>query len=409
VIQILNKKIMIKVNKIEIDNYRSCSKTTVDVQDDLTTLIGINGVGKSNILNSLLLLKKINRNRFFHQQVIQETLKHTGLKLMLTIDKVPYALKADIYLETDENNLDEIYNVDIHYKKIKSKNQEWFSIDIDLFGYVERLKIFNKPFNDKKIQDEYLNSEEGQIAVQIVNFLVGISYYSATQFADPTRCPVSIELEEMNRGYRYKEGHGKFILDLYFTYKNDETSFNKFLNTLNQNGIGLIDDISFFEHSMSSSSVVVKSVNKINQIEKNKNIIIPSVTIDGLVLSPNQLSEGTFKTLALIFYILNDKSEFLLIEEPEVCVHHGLLNSVIELIKQQAKEKQIIISTHSDYVLDKLKPENIILVKKNTTKGTFANHLSKAMSKDDYSALKDYLKSSGNLGEYWKEGGLENE
>jgi predicted ATPase len=214
----------------------------------------------------------------------------------------------------------------------------------------------------------------------------------------------------MNRiGYGYREVHGKFIFDLYSTYKNDKTSFNKFLNTINQNGIRLIDDISFFEHSLSNSSVVVKSINKINQIERNKNIIIPSVTIDGVVLSPNQLSEGTFKTLALIFYVLNDKSELLLIEEPEVCVHHGLLNSVIELIKQQSKDKQIIISTHSDFVLDKLKPENIILVKKNTEKGTQANHLSKAMSKDDYSALKEYLKTSGNLGEYWKEGGFEND
>lgn len=401
---------MIKINKIEIVNYRSCIKTTIDVQDDLTTLIGINGVGKSNILNSLLLLKKINRNRFFHQQVIQETLKHTGLKFFLTIDKISYTLKSDIYLETDENNLDDVLNVDIFFKKSKDKNQDWLSIPVDLFSYVERLKVINKPFNDRRIQDEYLKSEEGQLAIKIVDFLIGISYYSATQFADPTRCPVSIEIEEINRiGYRYREVHGKFILDLYSTYKNEKTSFNKFLNTINQNGIGLVDDISFFEHSMSSSSVVVKSVNKINQIEKSKNIIIPSVTIDGATLSPNQLSEGTFKTLALIFYVLNDKSELLLIEEPEVCVHHGLLNSVIALIKQQSKEKQIIISTHSDFVLDKLKPENIILIKKDSQKGTHANHLSKAMSKDDYSALKEYLKTSGNLGEYWKEGGFENE
>jgi len=48
----------------------------------------------------------------------------------------------------------------------------------------------------------------------------------------------------------------------------------------------------FFEHSMLSSSYDVKSVSKINQIEKNKNIIIPSVKIDGTVLSPKQLLEG---------------------------------------------------------------------------------------------------------------------
>lgn len=121
------------------------------------------------------------------------------------------------------------------------------------------------------------------------------------------------------------------------------------------------------------------------------------------------MSEGTFKTLALVFYILSDKSELLLIEEPEVCIHHGLLSSIIELIKIQSKKKQIIISTHSDFVLDKLTPENVILVKKNPDKGTVATPLTKHLSKNDYSALKDYLANSGNLGEYWKEGGFENE
>jgi len=387
---------MIKISKIEIVNYRSCIKTSIDVQDNLTTLIGINGVGKSNILNSLLLLKKINRNRFFHQEIIQETLKHTGLKLFLTIDKISYTLKSDIYIETDENNLDDVLYAEIFLKKSKDKTQDWRPIPIDLFSYVERLKIINKPFNDRKIQDEYLKSEEGQIAIQIVDFLISISYYSATQFADPTRCPVSISIQETEiQGIKNRESHSMFIYDLYSSYKSENKSFIKYVNIINKNGIGLIENIKFTEHKYTELN--------------NRTVITPIFEIDGQRLSPNQLSEGTFKTLALIFYVLNDKSELLLIEEPEVCVHHGLLNSVIALIKQQSKEKQIIISTHSDFVLDKLKPENIILVKKDIQKGTLADKLSKTMSKDDYSALKEYLKTSGNLGEYWKEGGFENE
>jgi len=387
---------MIKISKIEIVNYRSCIKTTIDVQDNLTTLIGINGVGKSNILNSLLLLKKINRNRFFHQEIIQETLKHTGLKLFLTIDKISYTLKSDIYIETDENNLDDVLYAEIFLKKSKDKTQDWRPIPIDLFSYVERLKIINKPFNDRKIQDDYLKSEEGQIAIQIVDFLISISYYSATQFADPTRCPVSISIQETEiQGIKNRESHSMFIYDLYSSYRSENKSFIKYVNIINKNGIGLIENIKFTEHKYTELN--------------NRTVITPIFEIDGQRLSPNQLSEGTFKTLALIFYVLNDKSELLLIEEPEVCVHHGLLNSVIALIKQQSKEKQIIISTHSDFVLDKLKPENIILVKKDIQKGTLADKLSKTMSKDDYSALKEYLKTSGNLGEYWKEGGFENE
>lgn len=70
---------------------------------------------------------------------------------------------------------------------------------------------------------------------------------------------------------------------------------------------------------------------------------------------------------------------------------------------------QIIISTHSDFVLDKLEPENVVLVDKNRNKGTIAKSLFKTLSKNEFQALKDYLENSGNLGEYWKEGGFEDE
>ena len=68
-----------------------------------------------------------------------------------------------------------------------------------------------------------------------------------------------------------------------------------------------------------------------------------------------------------------------------------------------------VISTHSDYVIDKLTPENVVLVRKTKESGTVASSLPKSLSRNDFRALKEYLSESGNLGEYWKEGGFENE
>ena len=160
---------------------------------------------------------------------------------------------------------------------------------------------------------------------------------------------------------------------------------------------------------MPSSSYEIKTGGKIKETKRNRILIVPCFVVSGNNLSPNQLSEGTLKTLALLFYALTDDSKLLLIEEPEVCIHHGLLNSIIAIIKSQSKKKQIIISTHSDYVLDLLKPENIILVKKTDKAGTTAKLLTKSLSINAYKALHLYLEESGNLGEYWKEGGFDNE
>jgi predicted ATPase len=118
------------------------------------------------------------------------------------------------------------------------------------------------------------------------------------------------------------------------------------------------------------------------------------------------LSEGTFKTLVLLFHLITEESSALLIEEPEVCVHHGLLASILEIIRSSSMRKQIILSTHSDFVLDHVKPENVIGVKFEKSLGTVARSIQKSMNRKELSALRDYLETTGNLGDFWREGGL---
>ena len=144
---------MIRIKQVEITNYRSCINSKVEINNDLTTLIGINGVGKSNILNSIQLLKRINRNRYFHKKSIQESLLHTILKFKLDIDNIKYDLKADIFYETDERNIDEIYSSELSLKIATSR--KWMKVDPDLFEVINRFKHMGKPvqtsmFSNKK-------------------------------------------------------------------------------------------------------------------------------------------------------------------------------------------------------------------------------------------------------------------
>jgi predicted ATPase len=135
-------------------------------------------------------------------------------------------------------------------------------------------------------------------------------------------------------------------------------------------------------------------------------IVVPTFTVDGRQLSPNQLSEGTFRTIALIFYLLQSDSSLLLLEEPEACVHHGLLRSIMDIIKQESSQRQIIISSHSEHVLEQLEPEQVVLVEKHRARGTVARSVSKALGRADFAALRAYLANFGNLGDYWRERGF---
>ena len=395
-----------KILQVEINNYRSCIETRFDLPRTLMTLIGANGVGKSNILYGLQLFTKIDRNRRFFSEDSKDELLNTQINLVSEFEENIIYIRTTFYYETDERNLDEVFHVEVKYRIQGENPRKWNTVDNEIFDLIE----FLRRRRVKELPRQFQN-ERTKFSIRLIENLSNISYYSATQFSDPSKCPISIELDDFRMSFRSRTNrvHQQFIYDLYRSYKSQNASFSLFINTVGFNGLRLIEDIEFQEHIIPSSSYKVRTGGEIQQIENTKSIIIPSIKIDGLTLSPNQLSEGTFKTLALAFYILNDKSEFLLIEEPEVCVHHGLLSSILQLIIQQSRHKQIIISTHSDYVLDMLEPENILLVHKEYEIGTKVNSISKSMSANDYRVLKGYLESEGNLGEYWKEGGFDYE
>lgn len=413
-----------KIVDFEIINYRSCLKTKFQPNPDLTALIGVNGSGKSSILNAMLLLKKSSRSRPRPEIINNQYVSHSSVFMCLDMNGKKIKCKGEIYYETSDRNIDEVLSAKLKWnlKDITGINK-WVDLPLEYmfyYNYTHRMQmgdqigLFDYPRRSNINFANILNisKKEGDLLYKVTEYLSGINYYSASQFSDPTRCPVSIELEDHRLLEKKRSAtidHMQFIYDLYQSRKTNNTTYKRFLNIVGENGIQLVKDIEFDEFALPSSIVEIKAGGKAIKREKTRNLIVPIFTVDNNRLSPNQLSEGTFKTLALLFYVITDKSDLLLIEEPEVCIHHGLLNSIITLVKKESKDKQIIITTHSDYVLDQLAPENVVIVKKGVIEGTTAKPITKSLSKKDFKALKEYLEEAGNLGEYWREGGLNNE
>lgn len=248
-----------------------------------------------------------------------------------------------------------------------------------------------------------------QTLLAINEFRASITYYSASQFTDPTKCPSSFEVDEEGRLSdsfpSSTNTHLKFLHNLYRLKFENPDLYDSYCEFVSRRQLGLVSRITWREVVLSSNTAEVKSGGTVKKIKKTKTLVIPKVQVGTSHITFNQLSEGTFKTLALIFYTFTDSSRFLMIEEPEVCVHHGLLSRVVSTLKSHAKYKQTVISTHSDQLLDQLEPENVFVVEIGNT-GTKAENLDKWLLANEKRALKDYLSESGTLGEYWKAGGL---
>jgi hypothetical protein len=248
-----------------------------------------------------------------------------------------------------------------------------------------------------------------QATQRIAAFCGSITYYGASQFTNPGNCPTWIEVNREGAPvspYRIR-GHGTVLHSMYTADKSKHNhQYRKFLELVGPNGLRLIDALTFREVRSSSMEYHVRVGGKLERRKRENKLVIPQFRIGRQILSPNQLSEGTFKTLVLLFHLITEKSSALLIEEPEVCVHHGLLASILEIIRSSSIRKQIILSTHSDFVLDHVRPENVIAVKFDGSLGTVAHSIQKTMNRKELSALRDYLETTGNLGDFWREGGL---
>jgi ABC-type Mn2+/Zn2+ transport system ATPase subunit len=412
-----------RMKSLTIKNYRSCRETSFNPHPQLSALIGINGSGKTTVLSAILFLRKIvgwgpwGRSN-------EKASNQCTLRIDFEFEGKIIHYEAVVDYTTTERNPEEITNTDEKWNLESITGQDqWVSFPSFLlrarreeskYMFAEYVHWKRRAIAHGKeivtpgdLPESFMKEPILPVVQRIVGFISRISYYSASQYTNPSECPVYVTLEEDEYRHRSHGRHAKFLHDLYLFKEKNPDGFQEYKSIVGKQGLKLVDNIEFHPIRVPSSEVEVRTGGRIVKKEIKRVLVVPHFVIHNTKLSPSQLSEGTFKTLAVLLYLSTDTTELLLLEEPEVCIHHGLLSSLMELIKSHSQQKQIIVSTHSDFVLDQLKPENVFLVNNSRASGTIVESLPESVSARGYKALKEYLNTSGNLGEYWRHAGFE--
>ena len=111
------------------------------------------------------------------------------------------------------------------------------------------------------------------------------------------------------------------------------------------------------------------------------------------------LSDGTIHTLAILTALLTpDPAPVMCFEEPENFVHPRVLDVLVEAFREASESAQILISTHSPYLLNLLDPKDVVVVEK-AEGATIAKPATKM------TGLTDALGALG-LGEAWYSGAI---
>jgi len=419
---------VVHLESIEIDGYRSCRGTNFSPNTELSVLIGINGAGKTNVLHGIRLLDHRFLSGVRRTSGEPPLTGSTDITASFLVNGKRVSLKIAFSLIEGGSRSDEIFQVNEAWQlEAFTGVKTWVQMQRTLHtrewsrmpGVVNRRFSFflegdRLPPKGKQVEMFNPDAPENKSAVEalraVAEFRSGISYYSASQFTDPTRCPSSFEVDEegrLNEPYLENFGfaHLRFLHDLYTLKKKNSELYKRYCLFVSRQQLGLVSRLTWKEIELSTSTAEVRIRGSVKKFKKRKTLVVPKVQIGTSHITFNQLSEGTFKTLALIFYVVTDASRFLMIEEPEVCIHHGLLRRILETIKSHSLRKQTIISTHSDLLVDELDPKHLFVVEM-TANGTRVTGLEKSLGKDGREALHSYLAESGPLGEYWRSGGF---
>ncbi|MYC32765.1 MAG: AAA family ATPase [Chloroflexi bacterium] len=119
-------------------------------------------------------------------------------------------------------------------------------------------------------------------------------------------------------------------------------------------------------------------------------------------LPASRLSDGTIRFIALLAILCHPEPPPLIcIEEPEIAMHPDSVDLVAELLRKAAERTQIIVTTHSPWLIGRFsaEPEAVVVCDIDATEGTWFHRLS-------HKEVEDWFDGDRDLGDIWMSGAI---
>ena len=300
-----------KIKNLHIKEYNGLENLDINFESegkvlDLIVLAGINGSGKTRVLESVLdffykiemFYKSQNKIELFYEEIENESIKTVG-------------------------------NIDVFYNELKNGSKGAF-LSPKYLKIKKILKKFPKiiyvptEINFQKVQKAQTNFKKEYSFINIVDSyeIKDIPSYIATRISK-----VANEEENLTMGQVRKKVFAEI------------------------NGIFEILELDV----------------KLSEISKDENSMPIFTDSSGKKFGINELSSGEkqlfLRTLAI--KMLEPENSIIMIDEPELSLHPKWQQKIVDVYRKIGKNNQIILATHSPHILGSVEKENIILLIKN--------------------------------------------
>lgn len=449
------------ITKIEIDGFKSLSEFELSLNKGINILVGPNGAGKTNVILFFEFLSKLITNpvgyavssvggagsifkkignskyqdfidfRIFGSHMIstkqsityeycskirtsfekdniyfskQEIKIRSGAKFWDNPNDANYKKEWDFHVkyESNEGEKGDVTIIKIDKKKYKprfllSENNKKAEIEDTIIQFVQD----NDPLHNAVIQSLFMITDYTSV---IFSDLIGGESFnivpSKVKEQEDAATPPGIKKDGSGLAttlYAMKTSKPKYLNGLrhFFILERHEKTYEpdtlkkiiSYLRLANKTILKLDVDNDPFDNKL-----IVKIYIKNGEYEA--------------VLPLSSMSDGTIKWLTLISAILTSKTIFS-IEEPENFLHPWMQAEIVNIMRDHIEEKKghsfVLMTTHSESLLNYSRPEEIIIIDLIDGK-TIARRIK------DIQLIKDEISNSGiGLGSFYFSNSLQNE
>lgn len=344
---------MIYIKSVHIENYKCFEKFDIDFNKTLNIIVGNNEAGKSTILEAInLCLSGVINNRylknelneyFFNSKIVRDFLNDPNA--------MPPKFMIEVYLDSDDqgtNKILEILKGSMNSRKVNSsgirlevcfddKYQKEYSIYKQSSSKksfpIEYYKTVWSSFAQDEVSNRSIPLKPNVIDASGTKYKNGSDYYISKIISNQLTPENIVELTQAIRGLKEK-------------FKDEEA-----LKKVNDR-IADCDKISKKQVSVSVNTT------EMNAWENLLNTYIDDIPFTQI----GQGEKSIIKTNLALSTLRDNIDNVVLIEEPENHLSHSNLNGLLKTIEENNSERQVIITTHSSFVANKLGLQNLLFI-----------------------------------------------
>jgi predicted ATPase len=384
------KKGIPRIESLKVENYRALKKVSLDRLTPMTVLLGPNGSGKSTIFDVFNFLSECFQFGLRHawdRRGRARELKSRGADGPIVFE-LKYREQAKTPIITYHLAIDE-------GEKGPEVVEEWLQWRRGRTGQPFRFLDFRKGIG-KAVSGEAPDADDVRIDSNLRSpDLIAVN--TLGQFSEHPRVAALRE----------------FITDWYVSYLSIDQTRNQPeagpQDRLSKSGENLPNVIQYLKEQHPDRlekifSILRQRIPRLERVDADPMpdgrllLQIKDAPFERPVLS-KFVSDGTMKMLAYLI-VLHDPEppRFIGIEEPENFLHPRLLPELAEECRASAENSQLLITSHSPFLLNAMRAEEVRVLYRDEAGFT------QAIQASDIQGIPELIQAGASLGYLWMEG-----